>query len=61
MRRPWLHTVSAHERNARTPLLQSQLDHIQVRDEMTEAMGVRETLPKFRRSVRFHRPVHKPH
>ena len=41
MRRSRLHTVSAHERNARTPLLQSQLDHIQVRDEMTEAMGVR--------------------
>jgi hypothetical protein len=30
---------AAHELDAKTMLLQSQLDYIQARDEMTEAMG----------------------
>lgn len=33
------HAASAHELDAKTLLLQSQLDYIQARDEMTEAMG----------------------
>src|SRR5271165_2708199 len=34
-----LDAAAAHELDARTLLLQSQLDYIQARDEMTEAMG----------------------
>ncbi|MGA2428166.1 MAG: TolC family protein [Candidatus Acidiferrum sp.] len=37
--RSQLDTAAAHELEARTLLLQSQLDYIQARDEMTEAMG----------------------
>jgi outer membrane protein TolC len=32
-------SAAAHELDARTLLLQAQLDYIQARDEMTEAMG----------------------
>jgi hypothetical protein len=39
--RSQLETVAAHELDARTLLLQSQLDYIQARDEMTEARGQR--------------------
>jgi outer membrane protein TolC len=33
------HSAAAHELDAKTLLLQSQLDYLQARDEMTEAMG----------------------
>jgi outer membrane protein TolC len=36
-----LDAATAHELDAKTLLLQSQLDYIQARDEMTEAMGLR--------------------
>jgi hypothetical protein len=32
--------AAAHELDAKTLLLQSQLDYIQAEDEMTEAMGI---------------------
>jgi outer membrane protein TolC len=33
-------SAAAHELDAKTLLLQSQLDYIQARDELTEAMGI---------------------
>ena len=33
-------SATAHELDARTLLLQSQLGHIEAEDEMTEAMGI---------------------
>jgi hypothetical protein len=55
--------AAAHELDAKTLLLQSQLEYIQARDEMTEAMG---QAPEWKKTIRCARtpdtaaPRHQP-